>query len=132
MQRQGRKLDLGDSADKSTVAGVLGLRPVVRTPGRYRAVDDQTGIQTSIPLKGTRETIPSCVGIGIGDDGPETEEGTLTGEVQQLLEKARKLVGLNASPKHNSKALQNSELVVPERVRGEVDHARKGGQGWTG
>jgi len=121
---------LYDSAPKNTIKGFMeGLAPIIRTPGRYNEVDDETGLQTNVRLKNTNECIHPSVRIRIDSGGPGPEDDSEhTSEVSRLLKRAKNFVGL-APDTYSSAALKNYELVQSPSVQNEINHARTGPSG---
>ncbi|KAJ5050580.1 uncharacterized protein L3040_002457 [Drepanopeziza brunnea f. sp. 'multigermtubi'] len=112
----GKLYDSSLVMDPVTLANAL--LPGARTLGRYHRVDTANGKQTSVPLRGTGESIHRCVRVRIDGGGRGLEEVVGRSAVGKFLNVLKKAVGATedntAEGKlYRSPALGNYVLVQP-------------------
>lgn len=117
---------LYDSAPLNTFNGVTqGLKPTVRTPGRYTRTSITDGLPTKQHLKNTGESIHRCVRVRMNTGGKDTEDNSDTSKVLKAVDWIKGVAGHVPTPTYVAEALVNYDLVQPEGVKRAVDFSSK-------
>jgi hypothetical protein len=97
------------------------LLPIVRTPGYYTEVSDQTGTAGDKQLNRPGECIHRCVRVRIDGGGLGQEEHSDQTKTNKLFDLAKKALHLTGV--YNPEALKDFQCVESPQVKTETDHS---------
>jgi hypothetical protein len=102
-----------------------GLKPIIRTPGRYTRTSILDGLPTKQPLNNTGEAVHRCVRVRINTGGRDTEDNSDSSKVLKAVDFIKSATGRGPTKTYVAEALKNYDLIQPDGVKRAVDFSSK-------